>query len=530
MPSKKMFFKGLFEKLDLKRLIIAAIISVVILFPTILAAAFMIKSNQMSQISHDDSLSVVMYDSAGNELYRETETISTFGEDTLVAIFNTMRKDLSLIDEIPQTADKSTLITVHMIDSSKTDVMTMYFSLEENESYCLLNNEAYIIPSDNSEIFFASPYSEVIYKNSSPPALKTADGENIIPTYANWHYKNHIGKFINASKVKLADPLATYHITGEFNVSFETSPDICSIEIFDGEERIFSGALNDTRYLTVDSNTPLRAKIIAQWNYNNRSFYGTVEYDVYVIIHNRAVFSLSSNTVSSLGFTILKGVNIADISKLNFTSKHISPPHFSVFGETAYAIIYCPENFEGNNIEFTVSYGVSLSTFKLSVNQSNDIKSNEIDIGMGQLGLDFSDIPPKFDSPPYLFGRIISPESYGFYNTLKVGDKDGKYYSYRRVYTTPNGMGADIFALSGGMVSYIGNNEELGKYAVVDIGLGLSVIYSNLSNVDVSVGDILAAGQIIGKSGDVPRGGEGFSLTLWYNGNLFDSELLFLNT
>lgn len=530
MPSRKSFFKNLFQKLDSKKIIVAAIVSIVILFPTIFATVFVIRSNILKEASSNDSLTVVMYDSNGSELYRETETVSTYGDASLVAIFNTTRKNLSPISQIPPLADTSNPITVHMIDSSKTDILLMYLSFE-GDSYCVWNDKAYKVSPDSNDAFFSSPYSESLFSNSRPPSLMTADGDEILPTSADWYYCKKVSLgFIKASKVTLTAPLTTYHITGEFNVSFATAPNASSVEIFNGEELIYSGPLNEAHSIKVDSTTPLRVTISAQWDDPELSFHGTAEYDVSVIIHKRAEFSVTSDTLSSNDFTILKIINVADMSKLKFSSVHISPPRFSLFGENAYAILFRPDNFEGDNIEFTVSYGASLSTFNLSVLQSDNTQNDKIYESMESLGVSFSNISASFSSPPYIFGRIITPESYGFTNTLKVGDADGEYYSYRRVYTTQGGVGTDVLSLSGGVVSQIGEGEELGKYAVVDIGLGLSVIYSNLSSTDVFVGDVLATGDVIGKSGHIPRGENGFSLTLWYNGNLFDSELLFINS
>lgn len=530
MSSRKSFFKGMLQKLDVKKLIIAAIISIVILFPTIFATLFVIRSNQADQPSSSDSLTVIIYDSDKSELYKETGSASSYGDESLVAIFNTIRKNLSHIPQIPETADKSKPITVHMIDPSKTDILLIYFSLDKSSSYCLWNNEAYEISSDNSDLFLFSDYSEIMYSNARPPALMTADGDEILPTYADWHYYKNLSEvFINASRVKLSEPSAIYHITGEFNVSFAVVPDACSVDIFNGEELIYSGDLDEATSIKVDSNTPLRVKILAQWSSSDRSFYGSVEYDVSVTIHKRAEFSVIFDSLSSNGFTILKVTNVGNMTKLKFSSEHISPPHFSLFGETAYAVICCPEDFEENNIKFTVSYGASISTFDLPIAINNGIDSDKISTSIEQLGVSFSDITPRFDVPPYLLGMIVTPESYGFVNTLKLGDADGEYYSYRRTYICPDGAGTNVFAVSGGTVSQVGHNEELGRYAVVDVGLGISVIYSNLSITDVFVGDILAAGDVIGKSGHIPRNEDGFSLILWYNGHLFDPALLFIN-
>ena len=530
MSSKRSFFKSIIDKLGLKRLFVAAIISIIILFPTIFAAIFMHRSTLESQMPTSDPLTVIMYDDNDTEVFNEIGTTSTYGDDSLVGIFNTIKKNLYPVAEIPSTADRSVPLTVHMITNDKTDVLVLYFSLEYNDSFCLLNNEAYMVSSDNCDIFFMSPYSEPLYPGSRPPTLISADNDVITPTSCNWYYKNIVEKYVTASAVTLEQPEKEYGITGEFGISFVIPPDHCSINIYSGDEVIDSWELNDAHSLKVDSNTPFRVKIVAEWKDFNRDFYGTAEYDISVIIQNSAEFKVFSNSVSKNGLTILKGKNIADISKLSFTSSDIEPPRFSIFGETAYAIIYCPADFEGDNIHFTVAYGATLSSFDISVNYGVGSDEENINNSIHQLNVDFSHITSKYDCHPYLFGKIVTPAS-NFTNTLKFGELDGALMSYRRVYSCSDGIGVDVYTLSGGIVSYVGHNEELGRYAVVDIGLGLSVIYSNMSSADVSVGDILAAGDVIGKTGSISRRDEqGFAISLLYNGHLFDPELLYINT
>ena len=531
MPSGRSFFKNLIDKLGLKKIFVAIIISVIILFPTIFATVFMIRSTKDDPTPVSDSLTVILYDSMNTEVFNEVGTTSIYGDDSLVGIFNTIKKNLYPITEIPATADRSSPLTVHMITADKTDILILYLSLMDNDSFCLLNNEAYKIPSDNCDIFLTSPYSEPLYPSSRPPALISADNDEIIPTSCNWYYKNITGKYVQSSSITLEQPEKEYRITGEFGVSFTSPPDSSSVNIFnDSNELIDSWDLNDAHSLKVDPNTPLKIKIVSEWKYSDREFYGTVEYDITVIIQNSAEFKVFSPSVAKNGLTILKGSNIAEISKLSFTSQDISPPHFSMFGETAYAVIYCPADFKGDNIHFTVAYGATLSSFDISVDHSIGLDIESINSSMNQLNIDLSPFSPKFDCDPYLFGKIVTPAS-NFTNTLKFGEQDGEFFSYRRVYSCSDGTGVDVCALSGGIVSHIGHSEELGRYAVVDIGLGLSVIYSNMSSADVSVGDIIAAGDVIGKTGNISRREEqGFAISLLYNGHLFDPELLYMNT
>ena len=99
--------------------------------------------------------------------------------------------------------------------------------------------------------------------------------------------------------------------------------------------------------------------------------------------------------------------------------------------------------------------------------------------------------------------------------------------AYKNVYKLIDNTGVSIGAVCGGKISATGTSSAFGNYAIVDVGLGLSLVYSNLSSLDVSDGDFIAAGDVIGKSGHISSDSEGFSLTLVFDGIILDPNVLF---
>ena len=64
-----------------------------------------------------------------------------------------------------------------------------------------------------------------------------------------------------------------------------------------------------------------------------------------------------------------------------------------------------------------------------------------------------------------------------------------------------NKVGTSILAYAGGTVTTTGWTNSYGNYIVIDHGGGLETYYIHLSGFDVSVGDSVSAGQLIGRMG-----------------------------
>ena len=87
--------------------------------------------------------------------------------------------------------------------------------------------------------------------------------------------------------------------------------------------------------------------------------------------------------------------------------------------------------------------------------------------------------------------------------------------------------GESVLAMQTGAVALVGESENLGKFVVIDHGCGLRTWYTNLSFTNVEQGDILLAGQSVGKTG-ILNNKEGFKLYCTAYDTLIDPNILIL--
>ena len=89
----------------------------------------------------------------------------------------------------------------------------------------------------------------------------------------------------------------------------------------------------------------------------------------------------------------------------------------------------------------------------------------------------------------------------------------------------PSVKGESVSTIQNGVVSLVGESDNLGRFVVIDHGCGLRTWYTNLSFTEVEQGDILLAGQSVGKTGTVNQK-EGFRLYCTAFDTLIDPTIL----
>ncbi|WP_163194214.1 M23 family metallopeptidase [Clostridium thermarum] len=86
-------------------------------------------------------------------------------------------------------------------------------------------------------------------------------------------------------------------------------------------------------------------------------------------------------------------------------------------------------------------------------------------------------------------------------------------------------VGTEVKSCSDGVVKSIGEDEILGKYIVIDHGIGVETKYANLEEVTVENGAAVNSGEVIGFSGADPRTNiPQFHFELLYMGENKDPE------
>ena len=507
------------EKIGIKKALTVLFVTLAVLFPTVLAIFSIIHTNNEIIVSSPDSSQVVLLDSEGNELFREDASSEPDGSDSLLEIFKAVYSNMEKSDPPSEGVQTETPLTASMKLDGKDISLICHFSFTEGSSFCVdSDGQYYRISAADSERFLASEFSQCLYVEATPPELSTTDGDSILPLSAKWNYKNINDSFVSADTVTNQSP-KTYSITGGISLSFSDMPDYCRVRVYQFGQKIFDGSFDELPFVTVDSGNILNITVRAVWsNSGDGRNYGELNYDFNVIIRKRADLSLNTSLLAPGQFAVLKVTNVTDTSMLLFSSEQSDfSPDFYLDGETACALIPYPSDVEGNTYEFTVSYGVATKTFTIEEDSEAVPTREQIVAASAAFGVNFKQSLLKRNDYNFLTGAFTSPEERGYTVISDFGSPcEYGYEEYSLIYTQyacVDGYGMSVVACYGGSVVYAGENSVLGKYAIVDVGLGLKIWYCNLGAVDVKAGDIVASGEIIGKSGTLTfDGGEGFGL------------------
>ena len=163
-------------------------------------------------------------------------------------------------------------------------------------------------------------------------------------------------------------------------------------------------------------------------------------------------------------------------------------------------------------------------------------------------------IPPKFVAPPLAnrtppSGRTVPggapvplsaynepgspgqiPGATGSFGWPVAGRYISQYfYSYHLGIDIPGNTGEPIYAADGGRVARAGWwPGGFGNAVKIDHGNGYSTMYAHMSAVDVSVGQVLSKGQMIGKVGNTGRSfGSHLHLAVQQNGRYLNPLTIF---
>ncbi len=536
------------KKLTLaKKILSYTLIAVIVCIPTILAIMYADYVNSGNSVLTARASQVVIYDADGKELFREHESENNHGETSLITIFNTIYKYMETTPSIPAGTAAISPIRAELTDADGTHTLTCYFPFSEGAAYCTdEKGTSYKIRTQDSERFLGSDFAEPLYHDATPPMLKSADGDIILPSSAKWKYKNTNGSFTDAKKIEFLTPNTVYPMTGGISLSFEVKPSRATAEVLENGETVFDGDVSELGSLTLNYSSDVTVKVKAEWDQtDSRSYYGEVNYDFTADVHSRAEFIISDTEFSQGEFVILKATNISQPQKIVFDAKGSSfKPIWMAKGELLYMVIpHSAVEKNNSSFKFTVSYGVSSATFDILSVPAKSFDSDAITQAKLYGDAQFLDIAPIIPATEtgtelvsehlFLGTTTVLPEEFGLEKRFSYGENiessSFNITAFFTEYTSKNGNDL-VRASIAGRVIYIGESKHTGSYVAVDIGLGLRVWYCNLSTVDVSVGDYISGNQLVGKTGALlSADGDqyGYSIMLTYNETLLDAEQLF---
>ncbi len=518
------------------KVIFYTVVAVLLLIPTILALINYSEVNSDATGISSRASEVVLYDSEGKELYREHESEGHIGDTSLISIFNTFYNNMESVVSIPDNVFSNKPFIADITRSDGVHKIEFYFTTGGGACYAVDERKSYYKLSDiDSNRFLRSRYAELLYPASTPPTLKSAGGELILPTSMTWNYKNIDNTYMQAEKQTTVSGGLGYGMAGGVSFDFEVQPQKTDVRIYQNGACVFDGNVTGLDTLILDSHDTLEIFLHAAWEKSPESnFYGTIDYNFNVSIHSRAEFSLSEESFSQGEFVLFKATNITTPTKLSFTLKDSSfTPEFLFIADTAYTLIpHAALPNDSDTLTLTATYGVSSATF--TVHESDKDKQVTQDkLYASALAYGMSPQLAKDEHAEYFFlaDKLLAPSKTEFTQTAEYGDRmehDEENLCFYTEYESAKPNGASVLSVGAGKVVFVGKSENHGTFVVVDMGLGLRVRYFNLSVADVRVGEYVAENDIIGKTGALFDGKrEGFSLMLSCNNAILDIDELF---
>ena len=479
---KNSFIAEAIKKIGIKKAISVFVITLLILLPTVLAIINIIHTNNEIIISTADRSSVILLDDTGKELFKDSAVDEGIEGEDLLEIFKSLHDNMKKISSPSENVQTEKPLIAQLYLNNTTITLTCYFSFTEGASYCVDGvGEYYGIATSDSEWFLSSKYAQSLYSEAVPPTLSTFDGDTIIPSGVEWNYKNTAGSFIPSTLFTTTSGRKIYNITGGISLSFDRKPDYSLVTITDGSTKLFEGSFDELAYVTLESNLLLNISIHATWGkMDSAQSYGNIQYNFKVIINKRAEFSLDAESLAPADFALLKVTNVADISKLIFSSEQSDfIPNFYLEGEDAYAIIPYPSDVIADTYDFKVSYGVSTKSFSLVLKDTQIPTANQIIAATNALGVDFEKSHNLTNKYSFLYSSSALPEAKDFCKLSSFGNEgifgDHYYKLPLSQYMCEDGSGKPVVACFGGQVVYVGYNSALGKYIIIDIGFGIKI-------------------------------------------------------
>lgn len=517
------------RNIDFKKILLIALGLIVLFIPTYIAIA-----NYNSQ-KPDDVVSSVTTVTIRDPEGRSSSVTSETDTNGVITMFNNINKSGTPVSSLPDSmAGTGFLLVTYSTDETELSYK-YYFTTDSAECYFAdPDGKIYKIAVQQAKEFLGSSYSVYLYKTATPPVL-TASGETVISaSELQWFYLVSGGTYQQYEYIPEENEVLTYDVGNNFSFNFSIEPSYANVKVFNGEDLLFDdtiGNLGALQNLEIKRHTSLDFVITANWDQTSEcEFYGTATYSFNTMILAPAEFKLGETEIEHGDVVVLSGVNVNDPSAVQITFEpalaNNYKPVFFADGEFVHTLI--PFSYDVSNGEYkiTVSYGITKQSFTLNVKGSRygfdkaptkhsaaehvvstyyseeDVKDYE------KL---YSEICATTEPLMYFSGAFINYENAGTLTSKKSTIKLG----FSREQTLADGRtikhdgidfevkaGIDVPAMASGKVVYKGNCDVLGNFVVVDHGYGLKTWYAHLSEISVSVGDVVKTSQTLGKTGN----------------------------
>lgn len=528
------------RNIDFKKVLLIMFGLIVLFVPTYIAIA-----NYYSQKPVDivDSITTItIRDPEGR-----THSVSSNSDDSnIIKMFDNINKSGTPISSLPDTLAGSEFLLVTYSTNDSELSYKYYFTIDSNECYYSdFEGKNYKIAIQQAKEFLGSSFSIYLYKTATPPVLTTSEFNTISASDLKWFYLVSGGTYQQYNHTPQSNEVLTYDIGSNFDFIFSIEPSYANVQVYNGQTLLYDDTIKNINTALQDfqikRHTTLEFIITATWEQTNEcEYYGSATYSFSSLIKAPAEFKLGESVIEYGDVVVISGVNVDTPSEIEVTFEPALPngfePEFFTDGALVHALIPFSYDIYNANIandqqpvsyyKITVSYGITKQTLDLNITKARH---------------DFDRKPSSYSASAELIELYYSEEDIAAYEALYSeicsSTENLRYFSeefidYRNANTiTSKGIvlelgfsrekiladgrhfihdgidfevssGVDVPAMNSGKIVYKGNCDVLGNFVVIDHGYGLKTWYAHLSEISVSVGDIVTKSQIIGKTGN----------------------------
>lgn len=418
---------------------------------------------------------------------------------------------------LPEALDGTDCFEFNYYSYDRIRTYKYYFSENQSEAYYVNDKgTAYQIKEDDALAFLASEYARCLYSTTAFPTM-TVSSETLVPVSGEWVYKTYGGEYIALDNIEQAPKTDTvYQMKGAFALSFDNEPDFLNVTISDKNGVIFSDSYASITNASLGGKT-VDVVVKANWyESETEACYGSAVYEFKAKVLLPAKFYLGKTAIEPGEFIVISAENVEDPSAITFTSEPDIgfTPTFFTDGDYARALLAVPMEYEGGDVLITCSYGEVTQEMTLDIIPKN-FRNSYFEVGaaivnetrtestLKEFNETMAPIVAQTESTPLWDGLFIEAVEadvrlgFGFYRTIS---STGEVYRHRGVdYLTVTGK--EVMATNSGKVVYVGYLKLPGNMVVIDHGLGLKSWYCHLGSINVSVGDTVAAGDVVGYAG-----------------------------
>lgn len=517
--------------IDFKKFFILLLALIVLFTPTYIAIA-----NYHATKENPKNIDTVTELTIKDPDGRITTATSENDPQSLIPLFKSINAGGTSVAGLPENLSGTSFLLATFKTGDVEISYKYYFSTDSSACYYTdAEGSNFRVSSSSAKAFLGTGLSIYLYRNATPPTMTVADNVVVKPAILKWSYQvsgNTFQEHIEENK----EPLVLTDVGNALAPTFDIQPTSCTLKVYAGNSTtpVWDGRYDQLSALNPTRNTTYRFEVSAEWAQNaNSEFYGTASYSYSVYISAPAVFKLNKSAIYHGEFAVISALNVSDPSAITLTCDHelnYTPVFYadtSDGSESAHALIPISYGLEKGTYIFNVSYGVTSEKLTLLVEDyrygyktgTSKIAKERIDTLYTPSDISdynklvesicsnsesikyFSDKFLNYETPGVLTQKGSSIAA-GFARLITLSNSsDNSAYEHTGVDFNVN-AGVEVPAMNSGKVVYAGSCDVLGNFVVVDHGCGLKSWYAHLSELSVSVGDIINKSQSVGKSGD----------------------------